>query len=154
MKIYTAGPITGLSYAEVMARYNKQSTMFKEFGYSVYCPMTGKEHLRNERNLKADFSNESKTHPTATNNAIKGRDKWMVEQVDIVFVDFTDSNGTASIGSCMEMAWADEFNKHVVAVIPEGDIHNHAFVLQCADIVFKNREDAYSYLESLIKSIK
>lgn len=150
MKIYTAGPITGLSYDEVMSRYNTQTKMFKEFGYEVFCPMTGKEYLRNETELKATGYSHK---PLSTDRAIKGRDKWMVGQVDVVFVDFSSSGDRASIGSVMEMAWADEFNKHIVAVIPEGNIHNHSFVLQCADIVFTNVEEAYLYLKTLANSI-
>ena len=148
MKIYTAGPITGLSYDKVMDRYEKQVAILKSYGYDVVCPMTGKGYLKYEKAL----SSTGYKHPTATNHAIKGRDMWMVRYTDIVLVDFTDSE-VASIGSCMEMAWASMLGKHIVIVLPDNNIHKHAFILECADVIFNNITDAYEYLESLIKGI-
>ena len=148
MKIYTAGPITGLSYEEVMIRYREQTSTLKAMGYTVLCPMVGKNHLKDEKSL----TSEGYRHPTSTNRAIKGRDRWMVAQSDIILVDFTDST-KASIGSCMEMAWADALDKHVIAVIPEGNVHRHAFILECADVIFTEITEAYVYLENLIVGI-
>lgn len=148
MKIYLVGPITGLSYDQVMERYKHQFNLLKEYGYQPICPMVGKDYLKNERVLHG----LGYTEPASTGRAIKGRDQWMVRQSDILLADFTDSE-VASIGSCMELAWADILGKHVIAVIPEVNIHRHAFVTECADIVFTKIEEAYAYLKSMAKGI-
>ena len=72
----------------------------------------------------------------------------MVGQADIVFVDLSNSVFT-SIGCMFELAWAYELRKHVVVVVPEENIHQHAFVLQAADIIFETTEEALNYLHAL-----
>ena len=150
MKIYTAGPISGQSYDQVMRRYQDQVSKLEEIGYEVICPMTGKMYLRNELEFKAKGYDE---HPVSTNHAIKERDRWMVGSVDVVLVDFTECNGVVSIGSCMELAWADELKKHTIVVMDKDNIHQHCFILECADIVFPTMKDAYKYLGDLVKGI-
>ena len=146
-KIYTAGPMAGLTYAEIMSRYDNQVKTLKDLGYEVFCPMTGKLHLKDEN---YDFMGVGKnTCPVTTNKAIKKRDRWMVGQVDIVLVDFTQSNGKVSIGSCMELAWADELKKHTIVVMKDDNVHQHSFIIECADIIFPTIDEAYMYLNCL-----
>lgn len=151
MKIYTAGPISGQSYEQVMTRYEEQVKVLSDMGYEVLCPMTGKTYLRNEIELKASGYEE---YPMSTNRAIKGRDRWMVGQVDIVLVDFTNCGGVVSIGSCMELAWANELNKHTIVIMQKDNIHQHAFVIECADVIYETPIGAFKYLEDLIKGFK
>ena len=148
MKIYIAGPITGLSYEEVMNRFRGQAALYKHYGYDVLCSMVGKDYLKEEKFLHG----EGYSTPASNSHAIKGRDMWMVRQCDIILVDFS-AGDAASIGSCFEMAWASMLGKHIVTVIPEGNVHKHAFVTECADVVFTNIEDANSYLKNLAEGI-
>lgn len=150
MKIYTAGPMAGLSYDQIMERYQSQTKILRALGYHVICPMTGKSFLNNVEEFKGVGYND---HPLATDHAIKTRDRWMVGQVDIVLADFTLGKERVSIGTCMELAWADELHKHVVVVMEEDNIHQHCFITECASIVYPNIDDAYKYLETLINGI-
>ena len=150
MKIYTAGPMAGLNVEQVMERYSTQVKRLKDMGYEVLCPMTGKHFL------KSDYSFVGKgcgTNPLTTNHAIKERDRWMVGQVDVVLVDFTQGKDKVSIGSCMELAWADELKKHTVVVMEEDNIHQHSFIIDCADVIFPNIDEAFKYLNWLIYGI-
>ena len=148
MKIYIAGPITGLSYDQVMGRFKEQSDTLKSYGYDVLCSMVGKDYLKDEKFLHG----EGYATPASNSHAIKGRDMWMVRQCDVILIDFS-AGDVASIGSCFEMAWANMLGKHIVVVVPEGNIHQHAFVTECADIVFPAIEDAYRYLKDLAEGI-
>jgi nucleoside 2-deoxyribosyltransferase len=150
MKIYLAGPISGKGYNEVVSTYQSKIKMFKEWGYDVFCPMTGKSYLRNEIEFKSHGLDE---FPVSTNHAIFERDKWMVSQCDIVFADLSNSGERISIGTIMEIAWASLLGKHTVLVLPESNIHKHAFVLEGADIIFPTREDAYTYFQDLTRGI-
>ena len=147
MKIYTAGPMAGLNVEQVQERYFSQVKHLRKMGYEVFCPMTGKHFL------KADYNFVGKgcgTNPLTTNHAIKERDRWMVGQVDVVLVDFTQGKDKVSIGSCMELAWADELKKHTVVVMDEDNIHQHSFIIDCADVIFPNINEALLYLNNLI----
>jgi|GEM_PF-2403476 len=145
MKIYIAHPINGLSYEEVVNYFTTTEEKLRKFGYIVYHPMVDKKDLRNEKRFRSDY-----TYPSATNHAVKERDKWMVKQADVLFVDFTDAKET-SIGCVSEMAWADDTpTVHTVVILPKDNIHNHAFVKEMADVVFECREEAFDYLKKLI----
>jgi hypothetical protein len=144
MKIYLAHPISGMSGDEVFGYYEKAVNDLQG-KYEILYPMLGKRYLRNEVKYRAEgYTN----FPVSTNHAIKERDRWMVSTSDIVFVDFTGAKAI-SIGCCMELAWADLLGKHSIIVMDEDKFHNHAFVLDCADIIFNTYEEAIKYLNDL-----
>lgn len=148
MKIYIAGSISGKTREEVTKYFSETKALFENWGFTVFNPMTGKGHLRTEKIYQA----KDYRHPISTNRAIIGRDRWMVGQVDIVYMNLASAE-FASIGSMFELAWAYDMHKHIVAVIPQDNIHQHAFVLQAADIVFQNTEEALDYIEILGKEL-
>jgi len=139
MKIYIAGPISGLSYDEVESFFLTKAAALTKSGHTVLSPMLGKENLRNEIELRG----YGYKGPTTTNHAIFERDKWMVTQSDAVFADLSQAK-RVSIGTVFELAWASFLGKHTVVVM--GEVHRHAFVLEAADIVFKTEEEALDYL--------
>jgi nucleoside 2-deoxyribosyltransferase len=150
MKIYLAGPISGKSYSEVVDLYKDKSAILRSMGYKVLCPMTGKTHLRNELEFRAHGLD---SHPVSTNHAIFERDKWMVSTADLILADLSNSEDRVSIGTMMELAWASMLGKHSIVVMPEKNVHRHAFVLEAADLVFTNIFQAYGYLEELAKGV-
>ena len=72
----------------------------------------------------------------------------MVKMADIIFVNLVGA-AAVSIGSCMELAWGDDNDKHTIVALEPENIHQHAFVLDCADIVFPAEQDAFDYLALL-----
>lgn len=145
MRIYIAGSISGKDVEEVKDYFREASEMFSLVGYDVLSPMTGKGKLRTEAKYRA----KDYRHPIATNKAIIGRDRWMVGQADIIYCNLYGAEHV-SIGSMMEIAWGAELHKHIVLVMEENNPHQHAFVIQCADIIYPTPEDAEEYLASLI----
>ena len=144
-QIYCVGPITGLSADEVFNYYDNISKVLSGAGFKVLNPLTGKDHLRTEEDFKASGY---KCSPLTADNSIVNRDRWMVQQSEIVFADFTRGKDRASIGTCFEMAWANLQGKLIVSVIPDGNIHDHAFIKQVST-VFKTTEEAVDYLKLL-----
>lgn len=147
MKIYLVGPISGEAYGDVVAKIEaKRSTILDIVPNSiVYHPMTGKKALRNELAFKSVGYVGTRI---ATNRAIFGRDLWMIRQADVIVADFRDAK-IASIGSCFELAWGHMLGKLVVVVMEDENIHQHAFVLQAADVVFDNFKDVIIYLKQI-----
>lgn len=140
MKLYIAHPITGLNGKDALEYFNTLKEKLSQH-HQILSPMTGKEYLINQQDLKASG------YKTAISNdhAIFQRDTWMVSQADIVLIDFTNAK-SVSIGCCMELGIAAFLNKHTIVVMEKQNIHKHAFVLDAADIVFEELEDAYEYL--------
>lgn len=145
MKIYIAGPISGKGYDEVM-KYFKTTNDLLSKHFEVFCPLNGKGHLRNELEFKAHGYDE---HPISTNHAIIERDRWMVDQSDVIYANLTESGERVSIGTCMELAWGHDKGKHTIVAMNKDNIHRHAFVLEAADIVFETHKEAMEYLRNL-----
>jgi hypothetical protein len=146
MKIYLGLSISGRSYDDVVSELSFKKGYFEELGYEVLSPMTGKSYLRTEVQFKA----QGYHNPVSTNHAIYERDIWMVHQSDILFMDFSNSKDVTSIGMIAELSVGAFLRKHTVCVIPDTNIHNHAFILEMADIVFKSVDEAYEYFGKLV----
>ena len=145
LNIYLAGPITGQTGEGVVSRYEEKIAILSDFGYTVYHPMLGKMNLRTETTFKSGGYD----HPIANDHAIFERDHWMVSIADVVLADLSTSGDRISIGTMMELAWASHLGKHVILVMPDGNIHDHAFVREAATIRFPSLMDAYDYLKEL-----
>jgi len=145
MKIYVAGSITGKTPDEVFAFFCNTKETLEQMGYEVVSPMAGKGHLRTEKY----FSSSGYKFPVSTDHAIARRDRWMVKQSDIIYVNLLSAK-TASIGCVSELAWAYDNNKHTILVMQDDNIHKHAFILEMADIIFDNTEAALEYLGELV----
>lgn len=142
MKIYCGSIISGRSYEEVMEYYNYIISVLSDFGFDVLSPMLGKEALRNE----IAFKKYGYGTAISSNHAIKERDQWMVTQADIVWLNFFKCKN-ASIGGISELAWADLLHKHTIVTMEEDNIHQHAFVLEMADIIFETEDETLDYLK-------
>lgn len=144
MKIYCCHPISGLSADEVFEYYENMLNVLTGYGYDVLTPMHGKSHLRTEKSFRAADAR----HPVSTNHAIFNRDRWMVNQADVVYANLLSSK-IVSIGTMMELAWAFDKGKHVVLAMPNEGIHRHAFVIEAAHVIYNNAEESLGYLKNL-----
>lgn len=146
-KLYCASPISGMKVEDVIKYY---SSIVRQFPKAkTLHPMMGKGSLRTDLEFK---SHGYEGDPLTSNHAILQRDTWMVSQADIVFLNLENATDRVSIGCCMELAMAYHMRKYTVVVLPKDNIHNHAFVLEAADAIFENSEDAIGYINKLIDS--
>lgn len=145
MTVYCAGPMTGLSYDEVFARYEHIRAALGPH-FRVLHPMIGKDFLRN---MEGPMKPTGYDH-IASDQAIYNRDQWMVRQCDILFVDLRPGKGRVSIGTMFEMAWASILGKHVVLVIDEDwDVYDHAFVRMAQHATFHDIDEATAYMAKI-----
>jgi len=152
MRIYFARSISGCHKEEVCKYYDYVNKRFTKLGLEVFTPAIELDALRCDEAFR---SHGYEGIPSSSNHAIVERDFWFVAQSDIVFVDFDASDYSKthiSIGCCMELAVAHWLRKHTIVVLSKENIHNHAFALECADIVFYTHKDAVEYLEKLVRS--
>ena len=147
MKIYLAGSISGQSGESVIDYFTLTAGFLRDLGFEVIHPMIAKGYFRNEAKFKA----EGYMHkPMSTNHAIIERDRWMVEQCDILYCNLTMAE-IVSIGSCMELAWGHILGKHTVVAMQPDNIHRHAFVMEAADVIFETHREGLEYLLELLK---
>lgn len=146
LKVYIAGSISGLSADDVFNYFDAMERILRLYGFVVNSPMTSREYLREEKVLSPEgYSGAS------TGHAIYKRDKWMISNSDIVFMNLGNSD-TVSIGCMFELAWADMLGKHIVVIKGNNSAYEHAFIGEAADIIFNTTEEALEYLQTLAKA--
>lgn len=147
LKIYVAAPITGKTPQEVLDYFTNIRDILTRLGYEVFQPMTAKGFFRTQ---EGEFTSSGYSNPVSTDHAIYERDMFMVDNSDIVFLNFENTT-KASIGMVCELTRASAKGKHTVCVIPPDNVHNHAFIKQAADIVFEGSMQALEYLGTFAK---
>lgn len=153
-RVYMAGPIAGLNHAE--ATYNWRQEVYRALqgehwvGHDrssyvtridCYSPMRGKKFLAEMMGDNKLGTHAYHQQPISTPNAIVGRDREDVRRADLVFMNLIGAK-ERSIGTIVEMGWADAFRVPVLLCIEkEGNIHEHLFMRQMATYVVDNIKD-------------
>jgi hypothetical protein len=134
--LYTAGAITGLSYkGSVDWRAYVASKMPPHI--IAVSPMRAKEYLAGQKNVQAAYENI----PLSSQKGIMTRDRFDVMRADMLLVNLLGT-GTVSIGSVIEVAWADAFRKPIILAMDEGNIHDHPMLKEAAGFIVDNLNDA------------
>jgi hypothetical protein len=134
--LFLAGPLTGVSYNDALAwrKYVESKLPADVIAFSA---LRGKGHVTNERVLKDTYPEHLLSTPQGTIT----RDRYDVSRCDALFVNFLNSD-KVSIGTIMEMAWADARRIPIILAMEAGNVHDHAFVRQVAGFVTDNLDKA------------
>lgn len=144
MKIYLAGPITGLSWdgATDWRKFVKENI---NESIQTLSPLRGKEFLKKAKTISDNYSEM----PLASIKGINTRDYNDVRTCDALLVNFLDSQNV-SIGTVMEIAWARAFNKPVVCVMEADNIHNHSMLNYACGYIINTLEEGIKIIESIL----
>lgn len=124
MKVYLAGPITGHTYdgAEDWRAYARR--FLASYGITAYSPLRGKEYLRAEGQIAAYVQSEA---VMSSPKGITTRDRWDCTRCDVVLANFAEAE-RVSVGTCIELGWADAARVPIVGVLPPNNPHAHPMV--------------------------
>lgn len=131
MQVYLAGPIT-----EILDDWRASFTTEMRYKYAITCvsPLAGE--LYEEK------------YGTVAAPVLTTRDKWMATQSDVVLANFLDST-KVSIGTCIEIGWASQAGVPIVAIVPVGNVHNHAMIDELVTMKVETLEEAKNVLRAL-----
>lgn len=129
-KVYLAGPILGLSTQDATDWRIIASRNFERLGLLALSPMRHKEYLAGY-DVLPDSAEE---HVLSSQKGIVARDRNDVLRCDAVLM-YLIGAPKASIGTMVELGWADAYRKPVIAVMTPGDIHWHAFVRELSGFI-------------------
>lgn len=79
------------------------------------------------------------------------RDYRFSTESDFVLANFTDAE-SRSMGTCIELGWADAFGVTVITVLQEGWVHWHPMVRECSDFIVPTLDDALGILGALAQA--
>jgi hypothetical protein len=127
--VYLSGPISGLSYDEARHGWREYvATRLAEAGIDSLSPMRSKQHL-----AKLEMANclDPLGDPGSILSCSRGimtRDRFDTTTCDLVFANLLGTS-IISIGTAMEIAWADLIRTPIVCVMePEGNMHDHCMI--------------------------
>lgn len=131
-KVYLAGPIAGLPWNVVYGwRHRAQLVL----GQQIDClnPLRGKEHLANEEKIELFYED----HPLTCPAGITTRDRYDVQRCDLILMNLLGAH-KVSIGSMVEVGWADAYRKPLVLVIEKNSIHHHPMLHHISTYIVPN----------------
>jgi hypothetical protein len=134
--LFLAGPLTGLSYGDALdwRTYVESKLPSDVIAFSA---LRGKEHVAKEAVLKDSYPEHLLSTPQGTIT----RARYDVSRCDALFVNFLKAE-RVSIGTIMEMAWADARRIPIILAMEKGNIHDHAFVRQVAAFITGDLDEA------------
>lgn len=144
--VYLAGPITGLEYDNAEDWRGLVALELQEAGIDAFSPLRAKEFLRSLGPLEDQYHN---LHPLSSSRGIMTRDRFDCTTRDLVFVNLLGSR-RVSIGTVMEIAWADLLRKPIVCVMEEDNVHRHGMVTEAVGFEVRTLAEAVAITKAIL----
>lgn len=134
---YLAGPITGLTYGDAVD-WREQIKKLLPGEITGMSPMRCKQYLKKHDKIKSGYSE----YPLSTPKGIKTRDKNDCKRSNVLIINVLGAK-TVSIGTVLEIGWADSFGIPSILIMEEeGNIHDHPMIRESVGFVVQTIEDA------------
>lgn len=148
--VYMAGAITGLSYdgAEDWRTYAK--TELAKVGIHGLSPLRAKEYLRKvEGTLTGTGEEYAHMGVLSLPRGVMTRDRYDATRCDVLLVNLLGTT-KVSIGTVMEMAWADlKRTPIVVAMEPKGNPHEHMMINEAIGFRLPSLDEAINVVKAI-----
>lgn len=136
-KLYLAGPITGESWNGATSWRDYVAETLFDIGIECLSPLRGKNtYLVNEQVLDMEYR-----HPLSTAKGITARDRNDVMTCDAILVNLLGAQ-RVSIGTVLEIAWADAFRKPIILASDPGGVHDHSMINEIAGFILDDLDEA------------
>lgn len=124
-RVYLAGPISGCDYNTATDWREETAIELAKYGIQGMSPMRCKSYLSDLADLGVEDVHEMNV--CSTPRGIMTRDRYDCTNCDVLLVNFLGAE-RVSIGTVMEIAWADLCRTPIVVAMEEDNIHKHAMV--------------------------
>lgn len=146
--VYLAGPITGLTYGECTNWREFVAKQLDSEEVETATPLRGKEFLKD----KGAIHSGSYDDLIISAKGITRRDMFDTLRSTAVFVNLLGSK-IASIGTCMEIAWAYQAQIPTVVVMEQDNIHcKHVMVNESCTYIAPTLEDGIALMKYLLNA--
>lgn len=137
--IYLAGGISGYKFNEVNDWREVAKASLESVGIKCYSPLRGKaiQGIIDQEVIEGSYENT----PVATAKGIMGRDRFDCTRVDAVLMNLVDAKHV-SIGTMIEIGWADAHRIPIIIVMEPDNIHQHPMVKEAATYIVHDLDSA------------
>lgn len=144
--VYLAGPISGLSYGESVDWRDEAKHILADYGIHALSPMRAKHYLSTAKAIADEYPQ----HVLSNSRGITTRDRFDTQRASLVLVNLLGAE-RVSIGTMLEVAWADAARVPIVAAIEEeGNIHDHAMVRELVGFRLPTLSEAYAVVVAIL----
>lgn len=147
--VYLAGPISGLNYKGAT---EWRETVIKELddvGIKGLNPMRAKDYLKNMENLDKNCVEYGHLNVMSSPKGITTRDRWDATRSDMLLVNMLGAD-RVSIGTVMEIAWADLSRTPIVLAMEEGNPNEHAMLESVVGFRVNTLEEAVDIVKAAL----
>lgn len=137
-KVYLSGPIAGLTFDEGEGWRATVTKQLAEFGIEGLSPLRGKEFLRGDKPIGTKTVHG---HPLALDAGITTRDRFDTMRCDFMLVNLLGA-AKVSIGTMIELGWADAARVPIVLAMSPISLHNHPIVRGVAGYITDDLDEA------------
>lgn len=149
--VYLAGPISGLTYDQADDWRRIAYDELARGGIHAMSPLRYKEYLRHmvAGELSPTCAGYGELHCLSSPRGIMTRDRMDATRCDALLVNFLGAT-RVSIGTVMEIAWADAHRIPVVCVMEEsGNPHEHAMISEAIGFRVKTLDEAIHVVRAI-----
>lgn len=150
--VYLAGPITGLTFAGCTNWRDFAVAELARAGIDGFSPMRAKDILKNCLK-KLSGTGEEYQHLSvfATQRGVMTRDRYDCTRCDVLLVNLLGAE-IVSIGTVMEIAWADAHRIPIVCAIEEkGNVHEHMMIREALGFRVPTLEEALNVVKAILQ---
>jgi nucleoside 2-deoxyribosyltransferase len=148
-RVYLAGPITGLQYDGAQDWRDRARDALSPFNIKAFSPLRAKEYLRSVGQLTADCAGYGDLNALSSPRGIMTRDRFDATRADALLVNLIGAQ-RVSIGTCMEIAWADlKRTPVVVAMERAGNVHDHAMITEAIGFRVETLDGAVDLIKAI-----
>lgn len=145
--VYLAGPISGCTFGGCTDWRNDVIAKLAEHNIKGLSPMRGKEYLQTEGIIDGAYSQ----FVLSCSRGIITRDRFDTTRCDVLLVNFLGAQ-RVSIGTVMEIAWADLKRIPIICVIePTSNVHDHPMIQEAVGFRVQSVEEALNVAISILK---
>ena len=153
--IYLAGPISGLTYNEATEWRITTKKALEPYGIKCLSPLRAAVHLRNHEGLLTDCEIIEGTVEgyaalaMSTPKGVVERDKYDCMNCDVLIVNLSNAK-KVSIGTMVEIGWANMNRIPIILIMEDGNIHDHAFVRESVSFRPDSIEEAIEIAKAIL----
>jgi nucleoside 2-deoxyribosyltransferase len=148
--VYLAGPITGLTFAGCTDWRKHAIEQLAEVGVRGLSPMRCKDYLAALPVISGTGEEYAHMGPLSLPRGVITRDRFDTTRCDVVLVNLLGAKAV-SIGTVMEIAWADLSRIPIVCAMEKGNPHEHMMIHEALGYRVPTLEEALRIVAAILK---
>jgi hypothetical protein len=149
MLVYLAGPITGCDYEGCTDWRESVKADLADHAIKAVSPMRGKEYLKSIGTISGTGEEYAHLGPISLPRGVMTRDRWDATRCNVLLVNLLGAS-RVSIGTVMEIAWADLSRIPIVCVIEDNDNpHEHMMISEAIGYRVSNIPQALHIIKAM-----